>query len=241
MASSKSTKNGTAPTGDVEQPPPLPGDELRLDAERELPALIKRASEQIASVERALSLDQSAWEEINSLFDVDGPVAKCLRRLPRAPNHNVLSVGDVLTLLKSNYLHHLALISGADEVRMLCDEFDAVRRETSAFAASLQRYKLVGSLLPPILSALDEFIGDIEFRRRILGGKRGPKTPRKFVRETILVVEIYIGARVGMGTKRGTPADGFRQLIEIIDPSIGKSTIEEVLKARSKEHSEIKR
>ncbi len=101
-------------------------------------------------------------------------------------------------------------------------------------AANIRARKLIGRILDldPVLSALDEFARLVEVRRKQWGSKR---TAREFVREAIMIVEIYIGARVGIGSKRGTPADGVRQIIGIMDPSIGSGTIDEALKARSKE------
>jgi hypothetical protein len=99
---------------------------------------------------------------------------------------------------------------------------------------------MIGFLdLDPVLTALDEFMRVVEDARERTKIKRGHKTGREFVRRVIQIVEVYIGARVGTAGKRGTPADGVRQIIEIIDPAIGKSTIEEALKDRSKETSAL--
>jgi len=221
----------------------------KLDQERVIPpdtadksetsTLLKLVYQQLERAESSLIMDKSAWEEINSLFDVDGPIAKCLQDLPKSPGHNALSVGEALSVLKWQLLWFLVQISAPDKIRELCDELGAVHQATADLAANLRARKSIGRVLDldPVLSALDEFVRVVEVSRKRWGSKRGPKTAREFVREVIQVVEIYIGSRVGMGRKRGAPADVVRQIIEIIDPTIGKSTIEEALKARSRETS----
>ncbi len=92
-----------------------------------------------------------------------------------------------------------------------------------------------------LLAALDDFVGFIAAERKRSVGKRGRKTPRFFVEAIIDVIEEYIGAKVKRSSKRGTPADVVHKIVEIMDPAIGKGTIDEALKARLKAFGEIKR
>jgi hypothetical protein len=186
--------------------------------------------------------DQSAWEEMNTLFGPDGPIADCLHHLSKSAGHDALSMDEALTLLKAQFLAHAIKNSTTDTVRKACDELDAVHQNTVDFAASIRTRKLVGYLLDlgPVLSALDDFSRTVEAKRRQMGGdKRGPKTGRAFVHAVIQVVEMYIGGKVGMGKKGGTPADTVRRIVSITDPRIGDGTLEEALKARSKEIAAI--
>jgi hypothetical protein len=92
---------------------------------QESSTLLKFVHRNLPGVQSWLSMEQSAWEEINSLFDVDGRIAKCLEHLPKSPGHNGFSVREVLAVLKFQYFWHVAQISKPDVFREAYDELRA--------------------------------------------------------------------------------------------------------------------
>src|SRR5258707_1685827 len=174
MASGKMAENDPAASDDAE----------RAD---QISTLLKLVRQNLAGVESWLTMDKSGWEEINGLFDADGPIAKCLQHLPKFSGHNALSVGEALAALKHRFLGYIVQISESDKFREICDELGAVRRETADLAANIRARKLIGRILDldPVLSALDEFARLVEVRRKHWGSKR---TAHEFVREAIMIL-----------------------------------------------------
>jgi hypothetical protein len=197
----------------------------------------------------------------NPLLQIDGPVARLLKGLPQSPrNHDELRLNEALGAIgffvdsygQSERLDDnlgAGLGQGHAERKEL-DKFyeKAIKLATDIPGSDVLRHNWLSGPeddgppdLVALLAALDNFTGFVAAKRKRLVGKRGPKTPRHFVETIIEIIEEYIGTKVKRSSKRGTPADVVRKIIEIMDPAINSGTMDEALRARLKAFGEIKR
>jgi hypothetical protein len=101
------------------------------------------------------------------------------------------------------------------------------------------------ALIVSTLAHLRELSGWLATARKRLRSKRGPKTDvkRQFVAAVAEVVELHTGKPIAVSYKAGSLAEMVREIVAVVDPTIGPGTINEALKrhARWQRIGEIKR
>jgi len=118
---------------------------ILLDTTDQRSTLLKLVHRDLARMESMLAMGQSAWEEVNSLFGVDGRIAAWLRRLPQS--HDCLLLDEALTILKARFVAYAVRVSSPDMVRKISDELGAVQQEATNFAASIRSRALAGRIV----------------------------------------------------------------------------------------------
>jgi hypothetical protein len=259
MASSKMAKNDTAASDDAERAEWLA--EQRVALRRQGPG------EHMANKERKprLTLYEAVqgmtvpfpWWRADPLFEDGGPVAELLTGLSRSrrDEDGALSLSEALDLIGFFVGWYSAEGSDSDLYRQWLietrDKFDKIYKKTVELIADVRTGDNLhhNFLLEPencspsieaTLATLEGFAEGVDARRKRLVEKRGPKTkPREFAEAIIQTIEMYTGAKVKRSNKQGAPAFVVQKIVEIMDPAIGSSTIDEALKARSKALGEI--
>ena len=208
--------------------------------------------------EAALS---GVWPQAkNKLFQIDGPVARLLTAL-FASTPDELPLNDALNAIEffvswykeSAHPVYDHSLFWRQYLHAQKKELDKIYDKTIELATDIRGSDALRLCWPPDrendlrpnleawLAALKGLTMFVDAQRKRLVGKRGKKTPRQFVEAIIEIIEEYIGGKVERSTKRGAPANVVHEIVKIMDPAIGKGTIDEALRARLKAFGEINR
>lgn len=92
------------------------------------------------------------------------------------------------------------------------------------------------SRVEKILSDLMSLSDSLAIARNKLKRKRGPNNDaaRQLVRTVAALIEVTTSTRIAQSDKAGSLAETLREIVAIADPTIGRGTINEALKARAR-------